>query len=68
MSTVKMKIKSTMPTPGDRHYKFDTKDFYLNSQLTDYLSTWIELDLVPEHITTQHQLRNLAKMEKHCLK
>ncbi len=60
LTTTKVLINSTISTPGARFMTADVKKFYLGTPLDRFEYMRLALDILPEEIIVQYDLRTLA--------
>ena len=59
LTTAKLLINSTVSTPNARYMTIDLKDFYLGTPMSRYEYMRIPIDMLPEAIIDQYNLRPL---------
>jgi hypothetical protein len=60
MTTTKCLLNSTISTPDARFMCMDLKDFYYGTPMARYEYMRLKLDIIPEEIIAQYNLRELA--------
>ena len=60
ITTCKCLFNSVVSTPGAKYMTVDIKNFYLNTPLDQYEYMRIPLDLIPEEVINEYNLRDIA--------
>ena len=60
LTTTKCPLNSVVSTPNSRFLTLDIKNFYYNTPMSRYKYMQIALDIVPNEIIRQYNLRALA--------
>jgi hypothetical protein len=60
LTTFKLLINSVISTNGARFLTLDIKDYYYNTPMPEYEYMRIQLDIIPEEVINQYNLRALA--------
>jgi hypothetical protein len=60
IATTKLLLNSVISTPNAKHMTMDVKDFYLNTPLPRYKYMPLPINLIPEEIMWEYNLRENA--------
>ena len=64
LTTAKLHLNSVISTANARYLTADVGNFYLNTEMTRYEYMFLPLNIIPEEIIQQYQLRDIASNGK----